>query len=74
MSPPCATEWSVRDSEEGRTIMMNDLRSIHETVIEAYKALMLLSGIDLDALAEKINKSQTDSAIGDSPTLLHLPI
>jgi hypothetical protein len=37
-----------RNSEEGRTIMMEDLESIHDKLIDACKALMQLSGIDLD--------------------------
>jgi len=37
-----------RNSDEGRALMMNDLESIHDTLLEAYKAVMLLSGIDLD--------------------------
>lgn len=40
-----------RNSEEGRAIMLKDLESIHETLLSAYKAVMLLSGTDLDALA-----------------------
>jgi len=45
-----------RNSGEGRTLMMQDLESIHSTLIEAYKALLLLSGTDLDAelAAERI--------------------
>jgi hypothetical protein len=39
-----------RNSEEGRSLMLDDLESIHNTLIEALKALSLLSGIDLDAL------------------------
>ena len=39
-----------RNSEEGRTLMMKDFECIHETLIEAYKAVMLLSGIDLDKI------------------------
>jgi hypothetical protein len=38
-----------RNSEEGRALMLNDLELIHDTLLEAYKAVMLLSGIDLDA-------------------------
>jgi hypothetical protein len=41
--------------------MLNDLESIHDTLLEAYKAVMLLSGIDLDAV------------IGQLPTS-HVPI
>lgn len=40
-----------RNSEEGRTLMFADLELIHYSLIEAYKAVMLLSGVDLDALA-----------------------
>lgn len=29
--------------------MLKDLESIHDTLLEAYKAVMLVSGIDLDA-------------------------
>ena len=38
-----------RNSEEGRMLMLKDLESSHDTLLEAYKAVMLLSGIDLDA-------------------------
>ena len=40
-----------RNSNEGRTIMLNDLESLHNTLLQAYKAIMLLSGVDLEALA-----------------------
>ena len=30
--------------------MLNDLESIHHALLDAYKAVMLLSGIDLDTL------------------------
>jgi len=39
-----------RNSEEGRVFMLKDLESIHDTLLEAYKAVMLLSGINLDAV------------------------
>jgi hypothetical protein len=32
--------------------MLKDLDSIHSMLIDAYKAVMLLSGVDLDALVE----------------------
>jgi hypothetical protein len=38
-----------RNSDEGRALMMEDLESIHNTLLDAYKAVMLLSGVDLDA-------------------------
>ena len=31
--------------------MLDDLESIHETLLVAYKAVMLLSGVDLDQLS-----------------------
>lgn len=34
--------------------MLADLESIHHSLIEAYKAVMLLSGVDLDALAAEL--------------------
>jgi hypothetical protein len=40
-----------RNSDEGRQRMLNDLESIHETLLGAYKAVMLLSGVDLDKLS-----------------------
>ncbi|MGB6690252.1 MAG: hypothetical protein WBE76_20655 [Terracidiphilus sp.] len=42
-----------RNSGEGRALMMKDLETIHEVILEAYKQLMLLGGIDLGALAEE---------------------
>jgi hypothetical protein len=41
-----------RNSGEGRALMMQDLETIHEVILQAYKQLMLLGGTDLDALAE----------------------
>ena len=40
-----------RNTDEGRDFMLEDLRSIHELLIEAYKAVMLLSGTDLDSIS-----------------------
>jgi hypothetical protein len=42
-----------RNSEEGRAIMLEDLESIHDKLLKAYKAVMLLSGIDLDQVVAK---------------------
>ena len=39
-----------RNSAEGRAKMLEDLERKHETILEAYKAVMRLSGIDLDKL------------------------
>lgn len=39
-----------QNSEDGRTIMLEDLRKIHECVWEAYKATLLLSGIDISKI------------------------
>jgi hypothetical protein len=40
-----------RNSAEGRQRMLDDLDSIHNALLEAYKAVMLLSGVDLDKLS-----------------------
>jgi hypothetical protein len=40
-----------RNSEAGRTLMLEDLELIHDTLLRAYKVVMLLDGVDLDALA-----------------------
>lgn len=47
-----------RNSEEGRAVMMDDLEDMHQQLLEAYKAIMLLQGIDLEKLAAE----QGDSA------------
>ncbi|HLN31361.1 MAG TPA: hypothetical protein VK395_26710 [Gemmataceae bacterium] len=39
-----------RNSDEGRTKMLGDLERKHETILDAYKAVMQLSGVDLDKL------------------------
>ena len=39
-----------RNSDEGRAKMLEDLDRKHETILDAYKAAMRLSGIDLDRL------------------------
>jgi hypothetical protein len=36
-----------RNSEEGRALMVQDLEAIHAALLDAYKAIMLLQGIDL---------------------------
>jgi hypothetical protein len=41
-----------RNSEEGREVMLQDLEAIHSVLLNAYKAVMLLNGIDLDAVSE----------------------
>jgi hypothetical protein len=40
-----------RNSDEGRTKMLDDLESMHELIIKAYKAVLRISGIDLDLMA-----------------------
>jgi hypothetical protein len=39
-----------RNSSEGCKLMLRDLESMHGKIIEAYKAVMKLSGLDLDKL------------------------
>lgn len=39
-----------RNSNAGRAVMMQDLDGIHSALMDAYKAILALSGIDLDQL------------------------
>jgi len=39
-----------RNSDEGRASMLDDMEAMHDTLLRAYKAVMLLSGVDLEAL------------------------
>ncbi len=39
-----------RNTEEGRIVMLEDLESIHETILDAYKAMLRLSGFDLESM------------------------
>ena len=39
-----------RNCEEGRDIMLKDLEQIHDRLLNVYKAVMLLDGVDLDAM------------------------
>lgn len=55
-----------RNSENGRTIMLQDLEMVHDKLLNAYKAVMLLSGIDLDKLAAEQGDASHPS--------IHLPI
>ena len=55
-----------RNSDDGREVMLGDLEVIHEDLLTAYKAVLLLSGVDLEALVA----ADGDSAL---PTG-HLPI
>jgi hypothetical protein len=56
--------------------MLDDLESIHKILIEDFKALCLLSGVDLDALTEKPNEASDDgkTAAVDQSLVFHLPI
>ena len=42
-----------RNSKEGCAIMLEDLESIHNSILDAYKAVMKLSGFDLDAMTDE---------------------
>ncbi len=64
-----------RNSDGGRSIMLDDLESIHDILIRAYKAVMLLSGTHLDALVKKSLVHEGDGAsTGDEGPTIHLPI
>ena len=51
-----------RNSEAGCAVMLQDLESIHNTVLEAYKSVLRLSGIDFE-----------NAEVGTLPTT-HVPI
>lgn len=37
-----------RNTDDGHAIMLKDLESLHDEILNAYRAVMLLSGIDLE--------------------------
>jgi hypothetical protein len=41
-----------RNLDEGRAKMLSDLERMHETILDAYKAVLALEGIDLDKLMD----------------------
>ena len=62
-----------RNSEEGRDIMLKDLERIHDTLLNAYKAVMLLNGVDLDAMLATSSSAPDQAQSVNLPTC-HLPI
>lgn len=40
-----------RNSDEGRQRMLDDLEAIHNTLLDAYKAVLQVSGVDMDKLS-----------------------
>ena len=64
-----------RNSDGGRSIMLDDLESIHDVLLKAYKAVMLLNGIDLDALVKETSAREDEGVpAGDNGPTVHLPI
>ena len=43
-----------RNSDHGRDVMLRDLEVIHEELLDALKAVSLLSGVDLDKLVAEL--------------------
>ena len=41
-----------RNSDEGRALMVQDLGAIHSALLDAYKAVLALDGIDLDSMGD----------------------
>jgi hypothetical protein len=39
-----------RNSDEGRALMLQDLEAIHSALLDGYKAILALDGVDVDAL------------------------
>jgi len=58
-----------RNSEEGRDIMLKDLERIHDTLLNAYKAVMLLNGVDLDSML-----ATSSGVLEKTQFVRHLPI
>jgi hypothetical protein len=67
--------WRI-NTDAGRALMLDDLESIHNTLIKVYKLLNLLSGIDLDALVEEVDKASDkgENVAVDQKRIFHLPI
>ena len=47
--------------DSGRKIMMEDLERMHVAILDAYKSVLLLSGIDLEKMAGSCGEIITDS-------------
>ena len=43
-----------RNSDDGRAVMLRDLEAMHDQLLEAYKAVFLISGVDMDALVDEL--------------------
>jgi len=52
------------EADEGRAIMLEELDRMHEVILEAYKAVMLLSGIDLENLDEAPEEYRSIEILG----------
>ncbi len=42
-----------RNTSKGRSLMIQDIESIHEAIFQAYRAILKLSGIDIDKIKLK---------------------
>jgi hypothetical protein len=51
-----------KTTDAGRAIMMADLETMHVTLIDAYKALSLLSGINLDKVVAQMDAKRARRA------------
>jgi len=52
------------ESDEGRILMYKDLGRMHEVILDAYKAMMLISGIDLENLESVPAEYQSIDVLG----------
>lgn len=59
-------------SAEGRGLMLRDLEKTHEKLLNAYKAVMLIQGIDLDAIARACSQDPSKTQSTDVP-IQHFP-
>lgn len=66
-----------KNTEAGRAIMMADLEAMHATLLEAMKALSLLSGIDLGKMVQEADAARARGEVGppvDDNLVFHVPI
>ncbi len=68
-------DHNVRNqSDAGRGIMVADLEAMHDTMLKAWKAVNLVSGIDIEVIGCQIEERGEAAAVAQDAPLQHLPI
>ena len=57
-----------RNSDDGRDVMLCDLEAVQDDLLKAYKAVLLLSGVDLEMLVLDQDDSPLHTGILSIPT------